>query len=323
MNLSNLFTIPIMDKTQLIIEIFASHASTKEGKLQVELAHLQYMLPRQRGLGLIMSRLGGGIGTRGPGETKLEIKKRRIRERISKLKKEILKIGRYRNQRRGNYQDIPVPVVSLVGYTNAGKSTLLNKLTNSDIIAKDELFSTLDPTRRNVTLPSKQNVIFSDTVGFIQGLPHHLVHAFKSTLEEVKYSSLIIHLIDISDLHWQKKAEVVEDTLISLGCETKKRLVVLNKIDNFRGKLPNYNSGETITISAKNGKGFKTLLAKIDEELSDFRTIVSLDVPRIDDETLQFIYKYGSILKKVELEDKISFEISVEKRRIGRLSKYL
>ena len=233
-NIESVMGIRILDRTALILDIFAQRARTNEGKLQVELAQLQYTLPRIMGKGLMLSRLGGGIGTRGPGETKLEVDRRRIRDRIAFIKDQIEKVKAVRSLHRSKRKKNNVFEVSLVGYTNAGKSTLLNTLTNSNIYAKDQLFATLDPTTRQLTLPNKQEIIITDTVGFIQRLPHQLIAAFRSTLEVVTEADLLVHVIDVSHELYKEQAAAVHEVLKEIGAETKPVITVYNKID----KLP-------------------------------------------------------------------------------------
>jgi GTP-binding protein HflX len=261
----------VLDRTGLILDIFAQRAYTNEGKMQVELAQLKYTLPRITGQGLSLSRLGGGIGTRGPGETKLEVDRRRIRDRITFINDNIDKIKTVRTLHRSQRNKNQVATISLVGYTNAGKSTLLNTLTDSDIYAKDQLFATLDPTTRKLALPEKQEAVLTDTVGFIQRLPHQLVAAFRSTLEEVTESDLLLHVIDVSHELYKEQSEAVYEVLKNIGAIDKTIITVFNKID----KLPEDSEllaslaekENSVCISAKKGIGLDKLLALIVENL--------------------------------------------------------
>ena len=270
-NIEQAMGVRVLDRTALILDIFAQRARTNEGKLQVELAQLQYTLPRIMGKGLSLSRLGGGIGTRGPGETKLEVDRRRIRDRIAYIKECIGKVKNVRQLHRAGRAKAEVPTVSLVGYTNAGKSTLLNTLTNSDIYAKDQLFATLDPTTRQLDLPNKQQAILTDTVGFIQRLPHQLVAAFRSTLEEVVESDVLLHVIDVSHELYKEQSAAVYQVLEQIGAKDKTIITVYNKIDKLPegSGLPERLAKEenSICISAKAGVNMDALLTLIAENL--------------------------------------------------------
>ena len=271
-NIESVMGIRILDRTALILDIFAQRARTNEGKLQVELAQLQYTLPRIMGKGLMLSRLGGGIGTRGPGETKLEVDRRRIRDRIAFIKDQIEKVKAVRSLHRSKRKKNNVFEVSLVGYTNAGKSTLLNTLTNSDIYAKDQLFATLDPTTRQLTLPNKQEIIITDTVGFIQRLPHQLIAAFRSTLEVVTEADLLVHVIDVSHELYKEQAAAVHEVLKEIGAETKPVITVYNKIDKLPpdSKLADRLALEedTVCISAAKKLNLETLQHMIESHLT-------------------------------------------------------
>jgi len=236
------------------------------------------------------------------------------------MKNEIKIMEKRRKNKRNARKSVPLPIVSLVGYTNAGKSTLLNKLTKSTIRAKDELFSTLDPTTRQYILPSNQKILLSDTVGFIQRLPHNLVLAFRSTLEEAVYADILVHMIDCSDINWREKIKVVEDILGTLGCKDQTIIKVFNKSD-----LAPERSGKNdfVNISAKKGTGIPELVHKIDDELKKFRNLYTLKVPRYDNETLKLIYSHGKIINKEELPTEVYFEISLDKRYEGKIKNYL
>jgi GTP-binding protein HflX len=268
-NLEAILEVKVVDRTALILDIFAQRAHSKEGKLQVELAQLTYLLPRLRGKGIELSRLGGGIGTRGPGETKLEVDRRRIRARLSHLKKELKKVTLQHEIQAKKRLKRNVFNVSLVGYTNAGKSTLLNVLTKSDVFVEDKLFATLDSTRRRMYSPNKTTIILSDTVGFIQKLPHQLIAAFHSTLSEVLQADLLVHVIDVSSSYLDVQIEAVEKTLEEIGAGQKPRLAVYNKIDLINSHQLNYfkrNHPEAIFTSALAGIGLSKLRQAIQEK---------------------------------------------------------
>ena len=282
-NIESVMGIRILDRTALILDIFAQRARTNEGKLQVELAQLQYTLPRIMGKGLMLSRLGGGIGTRGPGETKLEVDRRRIRDRIAFIKDQIEKVKAVRSLHRSKRKKNNVFEVSLVGYTNAGKSTLLNTLTNSDIYAKDQLFATLDPTTRQLTLLNKQEIIITDTVGFIQRLPHQLIAAFRSTLEVVTEADLLVHVIDVSHELYKEQAAAVHEVLKEIGAETKPVITVYNKIDKLPpdSKLADRLALEedTVCISAAKKLNLESLQQMIESHLKSKAVEVTLCIP--------------------------------------------
>lgn len=267
-NLENALDTKVMDRTMLILDIFAARANTKEGRIQVELAQLKDRAVRLIGLGRSLSRLGGGIGTRGPGEKKLEIDRRRIHERIGQLKKELDEVERHREVTRSKRSGAGMPVAAIVGYTNAGKSTLLNTLTDAGILAEDQLFATLDPTTRDLTLPDGEHILLTDTVGFIRKLPHNLIEAFKSTLEEAKYADLILHVVDASNPDMDVQMHVVYETLKSLGIHDKEIITLFNKIDrpDVPEVLKDFQADRTIRISALTGVG----LIELQEALADF-----------------------------------------------------
>ncbi len=265
-NLEDLTGIRVIDRTQLILDIFARRARTSEGKLQVELAQLNYLLPRLVRGRTELSRLGGGIGTRGPGETKLEVDRRRIRKRIADLSAEIGEVKKHRDLLRRGRREIPVPLVALVGYTNAGKSTILNKLTGAGALVEDKLFATLDPTTRRVVLPGNETVLLTDTVGFITNLPHHLIAAFRATLEEVVEADLLLHVVDASHPGADRHIEAVNCVLESLGAAAKPFIMVYNKIDLLldQGLPPQTEKGyQAVAVSALSGRGMEDLLGSI------------------------------------------------------------
>lgn len=306
-NIESVMGIRILDRTALILDIFAQRARTNEGKLQVELAQLQYTLPRIMGKGLMLSRLGGGIGTRGPGETKLEVDRRRIRDRIAFIKEQIEKVKAVRSLHRSKRKKNNVFEVSLVGYTNAGKSTLLNTLTNSDIYAKDQLFATLDPTTRQLTLPNKQEIIITDTVGFIQRLPHQLIAAFRSTLEVVTEADLLVHVIDVSHELYIEQAAAVHEVLKEIGAETKPVITVYNKIDKLPpdSKLADRLALEedTVCISAAKKLNLETLQQMIESHLKSKAVEVTLCIPYAETAKAAQLHETANVLEQEYTEN--------------------
>lgn len=306
-NIESVMGIRILDRTALILDIFAQRARTNEGKLQVELAQLQYTLPRIMGKGLMLSRLGGGIGTRGPGETKLEVDRRRIRDRIAFIKDQIEKVKAVRSLHRSNRKKNNVFEVSLVGYTNAGKSTLLNTLTNSDIYAKDQLFATLDPTTRQLTLPNKQEIIITDTVGFIQRLPHQLIAAFRSTLEVVTEADLLVHVIDVSHELYKEQAAAVHEVLKEIGAETKPVITVYNKIDKLPpdSKLADRLALEedTVCISAAKKLNLETLQQMIEKHMKSKAVEVTLCIPYAETAKAAQLHETANVLEQEYTEN--------------------
>lgn len=306
-NIESVMGIRILDRTALILDIFAQRARTNEGKLQVELAQLQYTLPRIMGKGLMLSRLGGGIGTRGPGETKLEVDRRRIRDRIAFIKDQIEKVKAVRSLHRSKRKKNNVFEVSLVGYTNAGKSTLLNTLTNSDIYAKDQLFATLDPTTRQLTLPTKQEIIITDTVGFIQRLPHQLIAAFRSTLEVVTEADLLVHVIDVSHELYKEQAAAVHEVLKEIGAETKPVITVYNKIDKLPpdSKLADRLALEedTVCISAAKKLNLESLQQMIESHLKSKAVEVTLCIPYAETAKAAQLHETANVLEQEYTEN--------------------
>lgn len=306
-NIESVMGIRILDRTALILDIFAQRARTNEGKLQVELAQLQYTLPRIMGKGLMLSRLGGGIGTRGPGETKLEVDRRRIRDRIAFIKDQIEKVKAVRSLHRSKRKKNNVFEVSLVGYTNAGKSTLLNTLTNSDIYAKDQLFATLDPTTRQLTLPNKQEIIITDTVGFIQRLPHQLIAAFRSTLEVVTEADLLVHVIDVSHELYKEQAAAVHEVLKEIGAETKPVITVYNKIDKLPpdSKLSDRLALEedTVCISSAKKLNLETLQQMIESHLKSKAVEVTLCIPYAETAKAAQLHETTNVLEQEYTEN--------------------
>nr|WP_288828582.1 GTPase HflX [uncultured Clostridium sp.] len=306
-NLEDALQIKVMDRTMVILDIFAARATTREGKIQVELAQLKYRSARLVGLRSSLSRLGGGIGTRGPGEKKLEIDRRLIHDRISVLKADLEDVKRHREVARQQRDKNHMPVAAIVGYTNAGKSTLLNRLTGAGILAEDKLFATLDPTTRNLSLPGGQQILLTDTVGFIRKLPHHLIEAFKSTLEEAKYSDIILHVVDCSNPQMEIQMHVVYETLRELGVTDKIMVTVFNKIDVLRPDttLKDISSDYQVRISARTGEGIDELENLIESILRSRRIYLEKVYSYKDAGKIQQIRKYGQLLKEEYQEDGI------------------
>ncbi len=306
-NLEDVLQTKVMDRTILILDIFAQHANTKEGKIQVELAQLRYRSTRLIGMRNSMSRLGGGIGTRGPGEKKLEVDRRLIRDRISQLKRELIEVKQYRETSRELRNKSITPIVAIVGYTNAGKSTLLNHLTGSKVLEEDKLFATLDPTTRNLALPGGEQVLFTDTVGFIRKLPHHLIEAFRSTLEEAKYADVILHVVDASNPSAYKQMHVVYDTLHQLGIKEKKIITAFNKQDLlFTDQIiKDFKADKTLKISAKENIGLETLKETLEEILRDRKVLIEKIFSYQEAGKIQMIRKYGQLLVEDYREDGI------------------
>jgi GTP-binding protein HflX len=318
----------VLDRTQLILDIFARHARTSEGQLQVELAQLDYLLPRLSGKGKLMSQLGGGIGTRGPGETKLETDRRQIQRRIDHLKLELESVRRVRKQQRQRRESVPVPTVALVGYTNAGKSTLFNQLTGAQVLQSPKMFATLDPKLRAIELPSRRKVLLSDTVGFIRNLPHTLVTSFRATLEEVAQAEVLLHIRDANSTYGEEQKTQVERVLGELDCLTKPRIEVLNKIDLLdeherQGLLERSKAGAEVAVSARTGEGMEALLAAIDRALhSDPQLTAELRVPQQEGAVLAAI-EAGMVVHSREYEGNlVRLTVSGPASLIGRLRRY-
>lgn len=326
-NIEQAMGIRVLDRTALILDIFAQRAHTNEGKLQVELAQLQYNLPRIMGKGLALSRLGGGIGTRGPGETKLEVDRRRIRDRIVYIKECIGKVKSVRTLHRAGRNKAQVPTVSLVGYTNAGKSTLLNTLTNSNIYAKNQLFATLDPTMRQLNLPDKQQVILTDTVGFIQRLPHQLVAAFQSTLEEVVESDILLHVIDVSHELYKEQSNAVYHVLDELGIKDKPIITVYNKIDkleegsNLAERLQQEEN--SVCISAKAKLNLDKLLQLICENLNLKAVEAYFLIPYDKSDKAAKLHSIGTVLEQEYLAEGTRLKVRLQTEQIGEFEEFL
>lgn len=321
-NLKDELDVKIMDRTLLILDIFAARASTSEGKIQVELAQLKYRQSRLTGLGTSLSRLGGGIGTRGPGEKKLEMDRRLIKGRISQLTRELKEVKRHRQLTRESRAKSRIPVIAIVGYTNAGKSTLLNALTGAGILAEDKLFATLDPTTRNLKLPGGQEVLLTDTVGFIRKLPHHLIEAFKSTLEEAKYADLLLHVVDASNPQMDQQMHVVYETLRELEASDKPVITAFNKKDRFVGEYAprDFQAERTAFISAKTGEGVEELLACVEDVLREQKVEIEQIYPYSDAGKIQLIRKYGELEKEEYTQEGIYVRAYVPVDVYGKLT---
>ena len=318
-NLERMLDTKVMDRTLLILDIFAGRAYTKEGNIQVELAQLKYRASKLTGQGTALSRLGGGIGTRGPGEKKLEMDRRLIRRRISHLKAELRDVIRHREVQRKQRQRNHVPVICIVGYTNAGKSTLLNYLTNAGVLEENQLFATLDPTTKSLELGSGQTVLLTDTVGFIRKLPHHLVDAFRSTLEEAKYSDLIFHVVDASNPQKEKHMEVVYETLKQLGAVGSDVITVVNKMDLVEHDmvLKDPKAQVTVKISARTGEGVDELLSEAEELLQRKKLYIEKLYSYSEAGKIQMIRSYGQLVKEEYREDGIYVEAYIPKEILG------
>lgn len=306
-NLEEALKTKVMDRTLIILDIFAARASTSEGKIQVELAQLKYRLSRLSGLGRSLSRLGGGIGTRGPGEKKLEMDRRLINSRVAQLNRELKEVQRHREVNRQQRKRSGIPVVAVVGYTNAGKSTLLNHLTNAEVLEEDKLFATLDPTTRILELTNHQKVLMTDTVGFIRKLPHHLIDAFRSTLEEAKYADIILHVVDASNPQMDTQMYIVYDTLRNLEVEGKKIITAFNKTDRIGQPEPlhDFRAERTVHISAKYGDGLEDLKNILEEILREEKDFLECTIPYRDAGVIQKIREKGELLSEEYREDGI------------------
>lgn len=313
----------VIDRTTLILDIFAARATSREGKLQVELAQMRYRLPRLIGQGQVLSRLGGGIGTRGPGEKKLEIDRRRIRRRVFELETELSEIEKQRGLRRESRRANRIPLVALVGYTNAGKSTMLNALTDSNVLAEDKLFATLDPVVRKITLSGGTEALLSDTVGFINKLPHDLVEAFKSTLEEVSNSDLILQVVDISCPYHEKQMRVVDGVLESLHAADIPRIIVFNKADAIASCDLPAESENRLNVSALRGTGIEKLLSAVELKLNSARTEVDILVPYSKYEAVSMIRDRGMLLSEEHTETGTHIRALLDAESIGQLRKIL
>ena len=299
-NLSQMLDVKVVDRTVMILDIFAKRASTSEGKLQVELAQLRYRASHLIGGRSELSRLGGGIGTRGPGEQKLEMDRRLIKERITQVRKELEQVKRTRELTRKKRQENPIPVVAIVGYTNAGKSTLLNHLTGAGVLSEDKLFATLDPTTRKLVRENGEEILFTDTVGFIRKLPHHLIQAFRSTLEEAKYADLILHVVDCSNEDMDSQMYTVYETLKKLEVGDKKIITAFNKIDvcDREETLKDLAADRTVRISAKTGQGIEQMLSAISEVIAEGKQLLDKVFGYDEAGAVSNVRKYGQVMEE-------------------------
>jgi len=312
--------VKVLDRSGLILDIFAQRARTREGQLQVELAQYQYLLPRLIGMWTHLERQEGAIGTRGPGETQLETDRRHIGRKISKLKEELEAVRKVRSVQRRRREKNAMPVVALVGYTNAGKSTLLNRLTASDIPANDRLFDTLDTTTRRLRIDEAQEVLLSDTVGFIRKLPTHLIEAFKATLEELRYADVLLHVIDLSNPDWAEQAKVVDQLIVQLGAENTPCLRVFNKCDRYLGELP--REKDCVCVSARTGEGTAELLAALAELLGRGKRRVTLRLPYAQAGLLELLHREAAVLQVDYESDAIAVRAVVKPELWGRVREY-
>lgn len=324
--LSEAFGVKVLDRSGLILDIFAQRARTREGQLQVELAQYKYLLPRLTGMWthLVRQTASGGsspIGTRGPGETQLETDRRHIRRKIQKLEEELSAVRKVRSTQRRKREKNSVPVVALVGYTNAGKSTLLNCLTGSDIPANDRLFDTLDTTTRRLRIDELTEVLLSDTVGFIRKLPHHLVEAFKATLEELSYADVLLHVIDISNPDWEEQAEVVDALISQLGAEKTPCIRVFNKCDAYVGILP--HGEDIVCLSAKSGEGAQDLVLKLSSLLDRGSRRVHLSIPYSDAGVADLINREAAVASIEYTDSGIEADVTVPPELFGKVKKYI
>jgi len=322
-NLEEALDLKVIDRTQLILEIFAQRAHSQEGKVQVALAQYTYLLPRLTGKGIALSRLGGGIGTRGPGEQKLEVDRRRIRAQIARLKQDLAVIRQRRGRRRQERQGHAIPTVALVGYTNAGKTTLLNALTHTQADAKDQLFTTLDPMARRLTLPTHQVVILNDTVGFLHALPHHLIEAFQATLEEVHDAQLLLHVVDASHPLRDAHLAVVEEVVRQLHADGTPRLTVFNKLDRLpreEARQLQRQHPEAVCIAALTGEGLPQLLDRLVHQLAGSLVAITLTIPRTAQVWVHRIYEQGAVTRRQDTEAGIQLEAWVSQELRGMLA---
>ena len=326
-NLEDGIDVRVIDRSMLILDIFALHATTGEGKLQVELAQLKYTAPRLVGRGAEMSRLGGGIGTRGPGESKLEIDRRHMKRRITALEEELRVLDKNRMTMRAARDKSQIPKLAIVGYTNAGKSTLLNRLTDAGILAEDKLFATLDPTTRKFTLPCGEDVLLTDTVGFINKLPHHLVKAFKSTLDEAVFADILMIVIDASDPEYATQLEVTENILAELGAAGKPTLYVFNKCDLSANELPvvgrQAESSSVVYISAKTGEGVDGLVEKIESIILSGKKKTTFRIPNNQQGAVNQLYKLASIESVDYGAEYVTVVAMADQKARGMMERYI
>jgi GTPase len=324
-NLEQQFERDVVDRVALILDIFAQHATSQEGMLQVELAQLRYRLPRLRGRGLALSQQGGGIGTRGPGETQLEVDRRRIQRRITKLERDLERLGRTRATQSKARRRSRVPTVVLVGYTNAGKSTLLNRMTDAHVRVEDRLFSTLDPTTRRLRLPGGETVLCSDTVGFVRRLPHELVQAFRSTLEVVTAADLVLHVVDASVPDAESQIDAVRNVLREIGADERPELLAINKLDAADPTdLPALSQSESaLAVSARTGEGIDKLLSAVADRLRALAAVVELVVPYDRGDVLAALHRDGEVL--IEVHDSVGTRVRarIDDMDLGRFREFV
>ena len=320
---SDIGDVIVIDRSMLILDIFALHARSGEGKLQVELAQLKYTAPRLVGKGIELSRQGGGIGTRGPGETKLETDKRHLREKLANLEARLKELEHNRSVMRAQRDRSGLTKIAVVGYTNAGKSTLLNKLTGADVLSEDKLFATLDPTTRKMLLPSGESVLITDTVGFIRKLPHHLVKAFKSTLDEVKYADILMIVSDMSDPEVKEHLEVTEGIIEELEASDKPKIYVYNKCDMCESAPTSIENKNSVVVSAKNGGGIEFLIENIERVIKESKRVCKLLIPYSNQSLVSEIYNEYSVNSVDYLENGISVIATLDDKAIGRFKNYL
>lgn len=320
-NLESILATKVMDRTLIILDIFAARATTSEGKIQVELAQLKYRLSRLSGLGKSMSRLGGGIGTRGPGEKKLEIDRRLINDRIAQLNRELKEVVKHRDITRAKREKNDVPVVAIVGYTNAGKSTLLNHLTDAEVLEEDKLFATLDPTTRMLELDGHQQVLLTDNVGFIRKLPHHLIEAFKSTLEEAKYADYIFHVVDASNPQMDKQMHIVYETLDRLGVKNKKIVTLFNKMDQRTEEEPlqDFRADHILMISAARNEGLDKIKDLLQEMLREDKVYIERVIPYAQAGIIQLVREKGELVSEEYVPEGIAIKAYVPMEVYGKL----
>ncbi len=326
-NLEKIFERKILDRTQLILDIFAQRAKSKDGKLQIELAQLQYLLPRLTGMWTHLSRQSGGIGTRGPGETQLEVDRRRVSEKIARLSRELAELRQQRSTQRAGRLRQHWPIASLVGYTNAGKSTLLNRMTNAEVYAADQLFATLDPTTRQFVLPNKQKLLLTDTVGFLKQLPHHLIESFKATLEEVSEADLLLHVVDLSHPLYEQQMAAVQVVLEELNAWGKQMIVVFNKVDRVANPAlvehALHKHPGSVAISAATGEGMPELFAEIEHRVKAWRLRVKLVLPNHETALVAELHRVGRVLDISYHGDTVSLTAHVPPQLQGKIKKYV
>lgn len=326
-NLEKVFERKILDRTQLILDIFAQRAKSKDGKLQIELAQLQYLLPRLTGMWTHLSRQSGGIGTRGPGETQLEVDRRRVQEKIARLSRELNEVRQQRGIQRAGRLRQHWPIASLVGYTNAGKSTLLNRITNAEVYAADQLFATLDPTTRQFVLPNKQKLLLTDTVGFLKELPHHLIESFKATLEEVAEADLLLHVVDLSHPLYEQQMAAVQTVLEELNAWGKQMIVVFNKIDRVTNpaliEYVLHQHPNSVAISAISGQGMGGLFEEIEHQVKSWRLRVKLVIPNHLTALVAELHRVGRVLDISYQGDAIALTAHVPPQLQGKIKPYM